>query len=112
VNRSYDAVHPTSKPVCESLEITLVAPDKTDLRLQEWFLLHSLQSGELEYDIQDVTNTASTIKRIVTFQNAQCISYKEHYDIKKRSQCLLTLKIFPETCKVEEITFKAEKEDD
>ena len=110
VNRSHHTLFSNSSPVCESMEITVVAPDKTDLELQEWFLMHSLRSGKLEYEIQDIQlNADSTQIREIVFEDAQCFSYREHYDIDNQSQRMLTLKIFPKEFQVEDLTFVAKE---
>lgn len=109
IHRDHNTLHPCAKPVCESLEVTVVAPDKTNLELQEWFLSHSLRSGRLEHEIQDLRNPSDTLERHIVFEDAQCFSYHEHYDIREQSLRLLTLRIFPKTCVVDNISFIAEE---
>ncbi|MDO4949443.1 MAG: type VI secretion system tube protein TssD [Bacteroidales bacterium] len=106
--RRHNTLHPNSKPVCERLEVTVVAPDHTDLKLQEWFQSHHLQSGSIEYEIQDLQNSPDISKRHIHFEDAQCFSYHEHYDIKEKSLRLLTLEIFPKVCTVDDTKFIAE----
>lgn len=104
--RGYNAYHPNTTPTCESFEVTVVAPGKEDLELHEWFFKNSSRSGRLLFELMDVrTDQEGEMKRAFYFDSAQCFSLREHYDLKERSQRLLTLRISAKTFRVDHVLF-------
>ena len=94
VRRTHNSFHPDSKPECETIEVTLVAPGKNDLYLYEWYLSNAPCSGCLLFDIDDIRAGGGEIKkRCLMFEGGQCYSSHEEYDIHSSSRRLLTLKI-------------------
>lgn len=90
---------------CESIEVTVVAPNKDDLELQEWFLSGTSRTGRLNFQLMDVATNGSFTGRSIEFDDAQCFRLKEYYDIHESNQLLLTLTFIPKVCEVEHNRF-------
>lgn len=103
--RGYNTLHPSTVPRCEQIEITIVAPGKTDLELQNWYLSNTVRSGKLSFDLTDAQSGDLKDVRSILFEDANCFSYSEQYDIKKRSLRLLTIKIKPQSCTMDGVTY-------
>lgn len=105
--REYDSVHPVSTARCESITLTIVAPDKEDMGLFEWYLYFHIQTGRIIFELQDGKggNEVSYTKAIL-FENAQCMSLKEVYDIKHRNRRLLQLSFEADVITINNEEFK------
>ena len=95
VCRSHNAYHPSSAPVCEVVEVTVVAPDKSDLTLLEWYLENTCMSGRLLCVGLDVLEEAETARRCIVFRDAQCFGMRETYDATRPQRRYLTLSFSP-----------------
>lgn len=105
VARAYNAFNPQSLVKCTDVEVTIVAPSKKDLSIYDWYVNNGMMSGRLVFDILDVFNSERTIKRYVTFENAQCISLKDTYDINENRQRLIKIVFTPAHVTIDDVTF-------
>lgn len=105
VARAYNAFNPQSLVKCTDVEVTIVAPSKKDLTIYDWYVNNGVVSGRLVFDILDVFNSERTIKRYVNFENAQCISIKDTYDINESRQRLIKLVFTPAHITIDDVTF-------
>ncbi len=105
-DRSYNDFAPEESARCERLEVVVVAPGKDDIGLFEWFSLQSVQSGRLvigqNYD--KVQNDDET--QVIYFDEAQCFSLSECYDIGNQRRRLLRLGIVAPEMNIDGITYK------
>ena len=93
--KKHDRYHPISAPVCEQIEITVVAPTTDDFLLYEWFINHNELSGKLSYELPVTVRNASPGTRCIGFTDARCLKFSEHYDVSLKSRRLLTIVIIP-----------------
>ena len=103
--RSYNHLRPEGKPRCERVEITVVAPGKDDLSLYDWYINQDLQDGRIVLDISPTTAQDVGQQRVLEFENAQCFSLSENYEINTQYRRLLTLAFEAETVTVDEVEF-------
>ena len=103
--RSYNHLRPEGKPRCERVELTIVAPGKEDLSLYDWYINQDLQDGRIVLDISPTTAQDVGQQRVLEFENAQCFSLSENYEINTQYRRLLTLAFEAETVTVDEVEF-------
>lgn len=111
VSRSCSAFMPQSKPVCQDLEVTVVAPTKEDLELYEWYFMNEVKNGRILYHIQDISSRGEEIlERSVFFQDALCYKMHERYTIDDNQLRLLTLSISARQFRIEDIPFNKQNQ--
>lgn len=82
--RTHNHVSPTSVPRCESIEITIVAPDNKDISLYEWYLDQEPRSGRIVIDNTSINATQDNEDdKTILFNEAQCYAISETYDINR-----------------------------
>jgi len=110
-SRGYNSTRPETRPDCTSLEITLVAPDKNDLELQEWYFGKTLKSGRVLFEVMDldVQGDCSSFRSLF-FYDAQCFSIGEKYDIDGECLRLIRLAIHCRRCEMAGVPFGSEDE--
>ena len=104
-NRPYSAFCPQGVARCERIELDVVAPGKEDLGMFEWFTKRSLQDGRLIITMsggqQDTPDTQT-----LYFEDAQCFSLSENYDINSSRRRQLRLAISAEKIEIDDVTFE------
>lgn len=105
-SRGYNSSRPETEPDCTSLEVTLVAPDKSDLELQEWYFGKSFKSGRLLFNLMDLNVQGDYSSfRTLRFHDAQCYSIGEEYDVDGGSLRLIRLSIRCRRCEMDDVFF-------
>ena len=104
-NRSYNSFCPSGAARCERLEVVVVAPGKTDLSLFEWFSNQGTMSGRLFISLANEAKLDDTDAQILYFEDAQCFSLSEFYDIDVSRRRLLRLSISAENMNIDGVTF-------
>lgn len=105
-SRAYSNHAPSCTPSCQSIDVTIVAPDKEDLELYEWFVNNSTRSGRIVHTLVDITNKGTNqVERVVTFDDAQVFMLNETYDKNVTRRREVTLSIAPRQCTIENINF-------
>lgn len=111
VSRSCSAFAPQSTPVCQELEVTVVAPTKEDMELYEWYFTNLMKNGRILYHVQDISSKGEeTLERSVYFQDAFCYKIHERYTIDDNQQRLLTLSISAKQFRIEDIPFNRQNQ--
>lgn len=85
-NRHHTSYYPDAEAKCQDVELTIVASNRYDLNIQEWYINKSALSGRIVFDISSVTDDAhgSTPARIIEFEDAECYSIAEEYTIREK----------------------------
>lgn len=104
-NRSHDKLHPTKEACCDYIEVTVFAPGKMDMNLQEWFINNSTESGRIIVGQNDPANDNTPKWKQILFNEAQCFSLTENYQIDNKRR-ILTLKFVAIEVKIEDIKFQ------
>lgn len=106
-SRTHNGFLPTSRPTCNMIEITVVAPESDDFLFYEWFVNQTLLSGKLSYELPVTCKNAYPDARTIGFVDAKCLAFTEHYDIRqdirRKSRRLLTMQIIPQRVKIDDI---------
>lgn len=94
VSRRHNSFHPYTVPQCDVIELTVVAPDKSDMGLYQWYLDNEKRSGCISLDLQEVkANEDSSVEHMLEFEDAQCFAIEEDYNVLNHSLRLFTLKV-------------------
>lgn len=96
-------IRPNGATVCQSFEIVLVAPDKSDLSLYEWFISGDAMSGRLLLDYSGTIHDANSSTQQVVFEDAACYALSEQYNIDDHTRRLLRLKVAPSSISISDI---------
>lgn len=105
--RTHNHVSPTSKPRCESIEITVNAPDNKDITLYEWYLDQEPRSGIILIDNTSINvNAINDEDKKILFNEAQCFAISETYDIERPSKRQLKLEFEAEEIIMGDIIFE------
>ena len=102
---------PDSEAFNDRLRIALIAPDKYNLELYEWYVTQSLLSGKLVIDISNQSVNYEQVQRTILFEMGQCFSLSEKYDISATYRHLLILEIVLHKMTVDDVTFKTVHQD-
>lgn len=103
-SREYNHDSPQEDARCESVEITLVSPDKVDLTLYDWYISQDTQNCRLVFSFTS-TNNEQVEEKIVMLEGAKCFGISEVYSIDCENRKLLTLKIMADEVNVNGIYF-------
>lgn len=103
-NRKYDAYHPISQAQTKSIELTVVAQSSLDLHLQEWYINQNPESGRLLLEMTDFDDFSSTAREIL-FEDAQCYSIAEKYNINDNRRRLIVLQFVANKTTIDDVDF-------
>lgn len=102
--RSHNNKQPDSSARCESISFTVVAPDKKDPLLYQWYINMSCMTGRILFINPEASNDNEYYKSIY-FEEARCLSFREQYDIHKNQRRRLTVSFEAESIEVNDIEF-------
>lgn len=108
VRRIYDSYTPNNCITSKDIEVTIIAPEDEDINIYAWYIKNERRSGRLTFDIQDIKHIGETITRTLQFEDAQCASIKEKYDVTKNKRRQLTLVFTAYRIKVEDTVFASD----
>ena len=103
--RSHNGLRPDGPAQCESVEVSLVAPGKEDMMLQDWFEKNDELSGRILFDLSSVAADDANPTRVLLFEDARCFAFEESYDKDTRFRRLLKISFEAETITMEDINF-------
>lgn len=104
-NRHHNFYHPDTDARCDKVTLTVVAPGRDDLNLYEWYIDQSSQSGKITFDLSSILDNRGFATKELLFEDAECFSIAETYDIGTQRRRLLTLEIVADHIKVENVEF-------
>ena len=103
--RSYNQSCPEGSARCEKVEVSVIAPGKGDLSLFEWYADRSMQNGRLLFNLQSDGATEVQNAHILYFEDAQCFTLSETYDIDKSRRRLIKLGITANVMEIDGISY-------
>jgi hypothetical protein len=98
--RHHSAFFPDEDAKCMQIELTIVASNKYDLNIQEWFIDRSCLSGRIVFELSSIQGgeQGSGPLRTIEFEDAECFSLGEKYDIgvktRREFKLLITARLF------------------
>lgn len=105
VSRHHNNERADSGPLCGDIEVTVVAPDKNNPFLYDWYVNQSCLSGRLALE---VPNGKFTALKNIEFNDAVCCCLSENYHIDLNRRRTLTLTIMASTMVIDELTFNSD----
>ena len=105
-SKPYNDCRPNGTARCERIEVVVVAPGKNDLNLVEWFSSQGVQNGRIVIALAANNQNNPDDSHVLYFDDAQCFSLSETYDIDSQRRRLLTLGIIAERIVVDEVQYK------
>lgn len=105
VVRPHNLFYADSKPRCERLELTVIAPGKEDLTLVEWYISQEPLSGRVVVSLSNEAKLGIGDSKEIYFEDGVCFQLAENYDI-DAGRRTMTLSIATETLTIDHVTFK------
>ena len=102
----YNDFRPSSVPRCEKVEVAVVAPGKESPVLYEWHDSRGVYSGRIVLSRASNSRPEEVDDHILYFENAQCFSLREDYDIDNNRRRTLVLGIDAESFNIDGEIFK------
>lgn len=106
-SRRHDLHRPVSNPQCESITMTTIAQGKGNLLLYSWFIDHKQLSGKIKLVLPSPDSNGDQNVSYLEFENAQCSSLTEKFDIYEPARRLITLEVTAETVSFDQNTFES-----
>jgi len=95
--RSYNEFCPEQSARCERMEVVVVAPGKDDLSFFQWFSRRETRDGRVVINLANDAQSMNSAPQIIYFEEAQCFSLSEVYDIDTSHRRLIRLALMPRT---------------
>lgn len=89
--RTHTKYRPDGAAKCERIEVTVIAPGKSDLTLIEWYVKRTSMSGRVVIAMSNEAKLDIGAEKEILFENAVCFRLSENYDIDNAYRRLLTL---------------------
>lgn len=106
VSRHHNSYTPDGNPRCDQLILSVIAPDKDDLMLFEWYIDQSTLSGKVVIDLANQSSKYDITTRTFRFEDAQCFSIAETYNISNTNRHQLKLGIMVKKLEIDETEFQ------
>lgn len=106
VMRHHNHVKPDSAARCNRMEVTVVTPGKTDLNLHEWYVNGNTLSGCIAFEVNSPLTMEQNKTRTICFENAQCFSISESYQIDSTARRLMKLSFCADVVTIGDVSFQ------
>lgn len=106
VSRHHNSYTPDGNPRCDQLILSVIAPNKDDLMLFEWYIDQTSLSGKVVIDLANQSAKYDITERTFKFEDAKCFSMVETYDISDTNRHQLKLGIMVKKLEIDETEFQ------
>ena len=106
VARNHTLYRPDGNPRCSVANISLIAPDKDDLELFQWYIDQTSLSGKIVVDLTNQSAKYDITTRTFKFEDAKCFSIDEIYNISDTNRHQLKLGIMVKKLEIDETEFQ------
>ena len=106
VSRHHNSYTPDGNPRCDQLILSVIAPNKDDLMLFEWYIDQSTLSGKVVIDLANQSSKYDITTRTLKFEEAKCFSIAETYNISDTNRHMLKLGIMVKKLEIDETEFQ------
>lgn len=103
--RPHNLYYADSKPRCERLELTVIAPGKEDLTLVDWYINQTSMSGRVVVSLSNEAKLGVGDTKEILFEDAMCFSLAESYDI-EAGRRIMILSVIPGILTIDNVKFK------
>jgi len=104
-SKPYNAFSTTGAARCEHIELVVVAPGRNDLSLFDWFSGNGTEDGRVVMSLTSQNKLGDKDEQVLYFENAQCFSLSEFYDITISRRRLLKLSIVADSIEIDGVKF-------
>ena len=104
-SKPHNGVQPNGELRCERIEVVVVAPGKNDLNLVEWFSSQGIENGRILISLAADSQNSADDSHVLYFNDAQCFSLSECYDINVQSRRLLKMGITAKNIVIDEVQY-------
>lgn len=105
VVRPHNTFYADSKPRCERLELTVIAPGKEDLTLIDWYISQEPMSGRVIVSLSNEAKLGVGDSKEIYFEDGICFRLAEDYNI-DAGRRTMTLSIATEALTIDNVEFK------
>lgn len=105
IRKNFNHVMPEGDASCDEIILTVIAPDKSDLTLMDWYISQMSMSGRIVTSTFSATNGNDDEIREILFEDAACFAISEVYDISQKCRRILKLEIKPKVSSIDNIKF-------
>lgn len=105
VVRPHNLFYADSKPRCERLELTVIAPGKEDLTLVEWYINQTSISGRVVISLSNEAKLGVGDTKEILFEDGMCFRLAESYDIDAGRRTMI-LSVIPDSLTIDNVEFK------
>lgn len=91
--RGHNGLRPDADATCESIELTVIAPERGDMILYEWYKSGEMRNGRILIELSSEIVSEDNICKEVLFNDGVCFSIMEDYSIDANQPRLLKLGI-------------------
>ena len=105
VVRPHNLYYADSKPRCERLEVTVIAPGKEDLTLLDWYISQEPMSGRVIVSLSNEAKLGVGDSKEIYFEDGICFRLAEDYNI-DAGRRTMTLSIATEALTIDNVEFK------
>lgn len=106
VSRHHNSYTPDGRPRCDQLILSVIAPNKDDLILFEWYIDQTSLSGKVVVDLANQSAKYDVTERTFKFEDAKCFSICETYNINDSNRHQLKLGIMVKKLEIDEMEFQ------
>lgn len=103
--RSHNDLRPDGLAYCDKIEVSLVAPERDDMTLHNWFIEEDELSGRIVFDLSSINTGSSNPTKELRFEDARCFAMEESYDKDTRFRRLLKLAFEADSITMDDIDF-------
>lgn len=103
--RSHNDLRPDGVAYCDQIEITLVAPERDDMTLHNWFIDEDELSGRIVFDLSSIASGNAMPTKTLFFEDARCFALQESFDKDTRFRRLLKLTFEADSITMDDVDF-------
>lgn len=103
-SREYNHLIPDSDARCERIDLTVIAPNKEQLGLYDWFVNASTLNGSIIFETVSAKDLY-TPKKNITFEGAYCCALSEKYKNDGSEARMLSISIVADKITISGIDF-------
>ena len=103
--RPHNLYYADSKPRCERLELTVIAPGKEDLTLVDWYINQTSMSGRVVVSLSNEAKLGVGDTKEILFEDGMCFRLAESYDIDAGRRTMI-LSVITDSLTIDNVEFK------
>ena len=107
--RPHNDLRPDGEACCDKVEVSVVAPGREDLTLNNWVIDEDGLSGRIVFDLSSIASGSANPTKTLFFEDARCFVLEECYDKDTRFRRLLKLTFEADSITMDDVDFIKQK---